>query len=101
LPLEDKSGAALPSKEEGLAFIRRNCTTDADAAIFSSFFLFNRSVLKTNLYRPHKTALSFRLDPSFLPASDYPDKPYGVFFIVGSGEAHQLPCWSGVVSVWG
>lgn len=79
-----KSGSALPSKEEGLAYIRRNCTTDADVAIFSSFFLFNRAVLKTNLYRPHKTALSFRLDPSFLPPGDYPDKPYGVFFIVGS-----------------
>lgn len=83
-PDRPAGAAALPSKEEGLAYIRRNCTTDADVAIFSSFFFFNRAVLKTNLYRPHKTALSFRLDPSFLPAGDYADKPYGVFFIVGS-----------------
>ena len=65
--------------------MRRNCSTDADLAVFNAFLTFNRSVLKTNLYRPDKTALSFRLDPSFLPTSDYPDKPYAVFFVVGSG----------------
>lgn len=61
-------------------------STDADLAVFTAFLLFNSCVLKTNMYRPNKTALSFRLDPRFLPISDYPDKPYGVFFIVGSGQ---------------
>ncbi len=31
-----------------------------------------------------EVALSFRLDPSFLPAIEYPIKPYGIIFIVGS-----------------
>lgn len=30
-----------------------------------------------------QVALSFRLDPSFLPEIEYPRKPYGVFFILG------------------
>lgn len=75
----------MGSDADNASHVRRACTTDSDLAVFNAFLLFNRSVLKTNLYRPHKTALSFRLDPSFLSTADYPDKPFGVFFIVGSG----------------
>jgi glutamate dehydrogenase len=46
--------------------------------------IFNRHVLKTNLYTPTKVALSFRLDPSFLPEVEYPSRPYGIFLVVGS-----------------
>lgn len=31
-----------------------------------------------------QVALSFRLDPSFLPPVEYPVQPYGVFLVVGS-----------------
>jgi glutamate dehydrogenase len=43
-----------------------------------------RHVLKTNFYKPGKTALAFRLHPSFLDSSCYPDKPFGVFMIIGA-----------------
>lgn len=28
--------------------------------------------------------MSFRLDPGFLPDVEYPMKPYGLFFVIGS-----------------
>lgn len=31
-----------------------------------------------------EVALSFRLDARFLPDSEYPTKPFGIFFIVGA-----------------
>lgn len=45
---------------------------------------FNKLVLKTNFYISTKVAISFRLDPLFLPTSEYPDTPFGLFFVVGS-----------------
>ena len=37
-----------------------------------------------SFYQPTKVSLSFRLDPSFLPDEEYPIRPFGIFFIVGS-----------------
>ncbi|MBI3900709.1 MAG: NAD-glutamate dehydrogenase, partial [Chlamydiia bacterium] len=45
--------------------------------------------LKTNFYLPNKTALAFRLDPTYLNAAPFqretlfPELPYGIFFING------------------
>lgn len=45
--------------------------------------------LKTNFYRPNKTALAFRLDPNYLEHAPFerkilfPQLPYGIFFIKG------------------
>lgn len=36
------------------------------------------------LTRRAEVALSFRLDPSFLPEVEYPKKPFGMFFVVGA-----------------
>lgn len=44
----------------------------------------DRHVLKTNFYQPTKVALSFRLAPDFLPEIEYPKKPFGMFFVIGS-----------------
>lgn len=41
-------------------------------------------MLKTNFYQPTKVALSFRLNPAFLPSSEYPNKPYGMFLVIGN-----------------
>lgn len=72
------------SEDEAKAHLKRACETEMDLAVFNAFLSFNRRTLKTNFYKPGKTALAFRLDPSFLADSDYPDKPVGVFFVVGS-----------------
>ncbi|KAI0462822.1 hypothetical protein LJB42_003625 [Komagataella kurtzmanii] len=54
------------------------------ALILRALFSFNKSILKTNFFLPSKIAISFRLEPSFLPALEYPNKPFGMFFVVGS-----------------
>jgi glutamate dehydrogenase len=43
-----------------------------------------RHVLKTNFYQPTKVALSFRLAPEFLPEVEYPNKPFGMFIVIGN-----------------
>jgi glutamate dehydrogenase len=53
--------------------------------ILESVITFNRSILKTNFFKREKVCLAFRLDPSFLNPVDYPDKPYGIFFLYGKG----------------
>lgn len=56
-----------------------------DAQILESFVTFNNAILKTNFFTPTKVAISFRLDPSFLPMSEYPIPAYGLFLVVGDG----------------
>ena len=63
--------------------IVKTVATAMDQQIFASFLLFNRHVLKTNFYRDSKVALAFRLDPRFLQKKEYPERPFGVFFMVG------------------
>lgn len=52
--------------------------------VMKSFYIFNKSVLKTNFYTPTKVALSFRLDPAFLPPEEYPEPLYGMFLVISS-----------------
>ncbi|KAE9385968.1 hypothetical protein BT96DRAFT_1006533 [Gymnopus androsaceus JB14] len=49
--------------------------------VLESFLIFNKHILKTNFYQPTKVALSFRLDPGFLPEVEYPKKPFAMFFV--------------------
>ncbi|KAI9478004.1 MAG: Glutamate/Leucine/Phenylalanine/Valine dehydrogenase-domain-containing protein [Benjaminiella poitrasii] len=63
----------------------KSVTTNAhEQLVFESFLTFNKHILKTNFYQTTKVALSFRLDPRFLPEIEYPLPPYGMFLIVGS-----------------
>ena len=72
------------SEPEILEKIRKTTANQHELMVFEAFLTFNRHVLKTNFYRPTKVALSFRLDPAFLPATEYPEKPYGMFLVIGS-----------------
>lgn len=63
----------------------KSVTSNAhEQLVFESFLTFNQHVLKTNFYQSTKVALSFRLDPSFLPEIEYPTRLYGMFLVVGS-----------------
>ncbi|RLV93445.1 hypothetical protein JA1_002529 [Spathaspora sp. JA1] len=65
--------------------LSRECSqNEHHAVVLRALYMFNKSILKTNFYTSTKVALSFRLDPSFLPVSEYPERPYGMFFVVGS-----------------
>jgi glutamate dehydrogenase len=64
--------------------IRRTVSSKQDVQVLESFLIFNKHVLKTNFYQPTKAALSFRLAPDFLPEVEYPNKPFGLFYIIGN-----------------
>ena len=70
--------------EEILRRIRATVDNEQQFEVFKCLLKFNQHVLKTNFYQPTKVALSFRLDPSFLPPSEYPNKLFGMFFVIGS-----------------
>ncbi|KAJ3410477.1 NAD-dependent glutamate dehydrogenase [Chytridiales sp. JEL 0842] len=72
------------SDEELLATIKKTVSNNHEYMIFESYLTFNKHVLKTNFYQPTKVALSFRMDPSFLPGIEYPQPLFGMFFVIGS-----------------
>ncbi|KAJ2124072.1 NAD-dependent glutamate dehydrogenase [Coemansia sp. RSA 720] len=72
------------SSDELRLKITRITTNDHDAMVMRALLDFNEHVLKTNFYQPTKVALSFRMDPGFLPAIEYPTKPYGLFLVIGN-----------------
>lgn len=62
----------------------QDISNDGYSTVLKVLYSFNKSILKTNFFQTSKIALSFRLNPSFLPVSEYPNTPFGMFFIVGS-----------------
>ncbi|KAI9338539.1 Glutamate/Leucine/Phenylalanine/Valine dehydrogenase-domain-containing protein [Obelidium mucronatum] len=64
--------------------IRKTVQNNHELMIFESYVTFNKHVLKTNFYQPTKVALSFRMDPKFLPDVEYPQPLYGMFLVIGS-----------------
>ncbi len=78
LPYDRQHNAALEQK------IKKTAANEEDQQILAAFLQFNRHILKTNFYKDSKVALAFRLDPAFLLGSEYPEVPFGIFFVVGS-----------------
>ena len=74
--------APVLNDDELKTLISRSASNEHEAMVFNSFRVFNNALLKTNFYTPTKVALSFRLDPSFLPAIEYPQPLYGMFLVV-------------------
>lgn len=64
--------------------ISRTCINEHHELVMKAFYIFNKSVLKTNFYTPTKVALSFRLHPGFLPSEEYPQPLYGMFLVISS-----------------
>ena len=67
-----------------LSKIKHEGTTMLDQQILIALLSFNAHLLKTNFYNQRKASLSFRLDPRFLQDSDWPQVPFGLFFVMGS-----------------
>ncbi|KAJ2616574.1 NAD-dependent glutamate dehydrogenase [Coemansia sp. RSA 1365] len=72
------------TSEELQLKIARVTTNVNEATVMRALLDFNDHVLKTNFYQLTKVALSFRMDPGFLPAIEYPVKPYGLLLVIGS-----------------
>lgn len=85
LALEPMSDDKLKEK------ISATVTNENDEMVMTAFRVFNNAVLKTNFFTPTKVGLSFRLDPSFLPSTEYPNPLYGMFlFICGEARGFHL-----------
>jgi glutamate dehydrogenase len=72
------------SEEDLTEAINHAVVNDHHHIVMDSFRIFNKCVLKTNFYTPTKVALSFRMNPSFLPPSEYPQPLYGMFLVISS-----------------
>lgn len=64
--------------------ISKTVVNEHDEMVMTAFRVFNSSVLKTNFYTPTKVALSFRLNPNFLPGVEYPQPLFGMFLVISS-----------------
>jgi glutamate dehydrogenase len=64
--------------------ITRTVSNEHEETVMTAFRVFNNAILKTNYFTPTKVALSFRLDPSFLPELEYPKPLYGMFLVITS-----------------
>ncbi|PNY28567.1 NAD-specific glutamate dehydrogenase [Tolypocladium capitatum] len=64
--------------------ISKTVSNEHDEMVMTAFRVFNNAILKTNYFTPTKVALSFRLDPSFLPEVEYPRRLYGMFLVIGA-----------------
>ncbi|KAL2217755.1 putative NAD+ dependent glutamate dehydrogenase [Thermoascus aurantiacus ATCC 26904] len=64
--------------------ISKSVANEHDEMVMTAFRVFNASILKTNFYTPTKVALSFRLNPNFLPEHEYPQRLYGMFLVISS-----------------
>ncbi|TYZ65267.1 hypothetical protein PybrP1_002514 [[Pythium] brassicae (nom. inval.)] len=67
-----------------LSALRKAVVAEQALAIFTLFHTFNVRVTKTNFFHQRKAALAFRLDGDFLSATEYPERPHAVVFVLGS-----------------
>ncbi|KAI8397790.1 Glutamate/Leucine/Phenylalanine/Valine dehydrogenase [Nakaseomyces glabratus] len=72
--------------QEFQSFLNKFIPNDSpDYLILQTLNLFNKAILKTNFFVTRKVAISFRLLPELImPKVEYPDTPYGLFFVVGN-----------------
>jgi glutamate dehydrogenase len=75
--------SAAESEQEIATKLSADIPSEHDRAIFRSFLQFNRSILRTNFFSRQKTCVGFRLDPAFLSSADFPERPFGIYFLVG------------------
>jgi len=76
--------AKVLSDDQLKDMISKSVSNEHEEMVMTAFRIFNNSLLKTNFYTPTKVALSFRLDPSFLPEIEYPQPLYGMFLVISS-----------------
>lgn len=74
----------VQTDEELSETINKAAINEHHAMVMDSFRIFNQCVLKTNFFTPTKVAISFRLNPQFLPPSEYPQPLFGMFLVIGS-----------------
>ena len=64
--------------------------------IYYEAIKFIEHVLKTNYFLPTKTGMAFRFSPEILDEKHYPQKPFGIFFIIGRSYRFFQVRWKDV-----
>jgi len=82
LPGNEKPRSEKPM-DEARQILDLHIPREIHKNIGNAFLAFNKMILKTNFYKKEKIAIAFRLSPDILDEIDYPDRPFGIFFIVG------------------
>ncbi len=59
------------------------CEVPAQALVLETMLKAAAGVLALNAWRPSRLGLAFKLDPALLPATRFPQQPYGLFFFFG------------------
>jgi glutamate dehydrogenase len=72
-------------KEGLIRTIDETVIEEVDRQIFREFISFIDATLRTNYFISSKTGLAFRLSPDILNSEFYPNKPFGIFYIIGRG----------------
>ncbi|MFA6508194.1 MAG: NAD-glutamate dehydrogenase domain-containing protein, partial [Treponemataceae bacterium] len=63
--------------------IDREVSKSKDRIILQYFLRFNESISITNFFKIEKACVAFRLDPGILDPVDFPERPFGLFFLIG------------------
>ena len=79
---QDPTSTSQQAKEIREIF-NRDVPYHRDRTILSYFLHFNDLVARTNFFASDNVALAFRMNNGFLDHEDYPDEPYGVYYLVG------------------
>jgi glutamate dehydrogenase len=53
------------------------------AAVLEGMLAFIGGIRLTNLFRPRRLGMAFKLDPSLLPEARWPHRPFGIFYFFG------------------
>ncbi len=80
---KERQGDGYEKRREVLVQQIGKCNDPIEKRIFQEGVKFIDHLLKTNYFLPTKTGLAFRLDPSVLDVTYYPERPFGIFFITG------------------
>jgi glutamate dehydrogenase len=82
--IKPKQGSEVLTDEKLQETISGTVSNEHDEMVMTAFRVFNNAILKTNYFTPTKVALSFRLNPNFLPEAEYPKPLYGMFLVIGA-----------------
>ncbi|KAJ0393762.1 hypothetical protein ATCC90586_010406 [Pythium insidiosum] len=82
--LHGPNGSKKVDSAATLSTLRKSIVAEQALVIFTMFHKFNTCIKKTNFFMKDKAALAFRLDCDFLSATEYPEKPYAIIYVIGS-----------------
>lgn len=82
-PTQAKSPRAWQQPHDDLQARIKACDSITHTVVLEAMLQFISAVQLTNIYRPGRLGMSFKVDPSILPTTRFAHAPYGLFFFFG------------------